>query len=123
MSFLASVPILPSRDLPATSAFYARLGFTQRGLWPKEKLILELGAVELHFFHSTEHDPATSSFMCYLRAQDTQRLHAEYATLGITLGCAGWPRVQGPPDADGEFAVVDPDGTLLRIGRPRRERG
>ena len=100
---LAVAPIIPSRDLALTSAFFGRLGFEQAGL---------------HFFHFPEVDPWSSVAGCYLYVEDADALHAEYERLGLPGG--GIPRLQGPPiDTDyglREFAVVDPDGNLLRIG-------
>lgn len=112
-----AAPILPSSDFSRTAAFYAGLGFTEQARWAREYLILKLGELELHFFFAPAIDPSKSEFMCYLRAFDTQALFAQYSKLGLPTGCIGAPRVQGPPDGDGEFAVIDPDGTLLRIGR------
>ena len=51
-------------------------------------------------------------------AEDADALFAEFERLG--LPSAGVPRLHGAPeDSDHglrEFAVVDPDGNLLRIG-------
>jgi catechol 2,3-dioxygenase-like lactoylglutathione lyase family enzyme len=111
--------ILPSRDLAATSAFYERLGFEEHGRWP-EYLIVMRREAGLHFFPSPSLDPWSSDAGCYVYVDDADSLHAEYAGLG--LPSEGIPRLQGPPaDADygmREFAVVDPDGNLLRIGSP-----
>jgi catechol 2,3-dioxygenase-like lactoylglutathione lyase family enzyme len=115
---LGVAPILPSRDLGATSAFYARLGFEQAGLWPDEYLIVSRGEVGLHFFLSSQLDPWSSDAGCYLYVEDADAVFAEFARLG--LPGSGIPRLHGAPqDTDyglREFAVVDPDGNLLRIG-------
>jgi catechol 2,3-dioxygenase-like lactoylglutathione lyase family enzyme len=111
-------PILPSRDLAETSAFYARLGFEQAGLWPEEYLIVTRDDIGLHFFLSRDHDPASSDHGCYLYVPDADALFAEFERLG--LPSAGIPRLHGAPqDTDyglREFALIDPDGNLLRIG-------
>lgn len=120
MSTPRAIPILPSSSLSATAAFYARLGFVECGRWENEYLIVERDGLELHFFPLAEVDPATSNWMCFLRVEDSAALYEEFSRLGLPLGCFGAPRVQGPPDADGEFAVIDPDGTLLRIGTLRQ---
>jgi catechol 2,3-dioxygenase-like lactoylglutathione lyase family enzyme len=118
-------PILPSRDLRATSAFYERLGFEEQGMWPEEYLIVRRGDIVLHFFHCPEADPWSSNAGCYLYVEDADALHGEYAALG--LPGEGIPRLHGPPqDADyglREFAVVDEDGNLLRIGSPLAQAG
>ena len=115
---LGVAPILRSRDLAATSAFFERLGFSQTGLWPDEYLIVMRGEVGLHFFHSPEVDPWSSDAGCYLYVEDADALFAEFERLGLPT--SGIPRLQGPPkDSDyglREFAPVDPDGNLLRIG-------
>jgi catechol 2,3-dioxygenase-like lactoylglutathione lyase family enzyme len=114
----AVAPILPSRDLGATAAFYARLGFEQVGLWPDEYLIVMRGDVGLHFFLAPDIDPGTSSAGCYLYVEDADALYAEYSHLD--LPSQGIPRLHGVPEHTDyglrEFAVVDHDGNLLRIG-------
>ena len=111
-------PILPSRDLAATAAFYSRLGFEQTGLWPDEYLIVMRGDVGLHFFFAPDIDPWTSAAGCYLYVEDADSLFADFTQLG--LPAEGIPRLHGPVEATDyglrEFAVVDPDGNLLRIG-------
>jgi catechol 2,3-dioxygenase-like lactoylglutathione lyase family enzyme len=111
-------PILPSRDLAVTAAFYARLGFEQTGLWPDEYLIVTRGDVGLHFFFAPDINPWTSIAGCYLYISDADSLFAEFSRLG--LPAEGIPRLHGAPqDTDyglREFALVDSDGNLLRIG-------
>jgi catechol 2,3-dioxygenase-like lactoylglutathione lyase family enzyme len=118
-------PILPSRDLRATSDFYERLGYEQAGLWPDEYLIVSRGEVGLHFFHCPQLDPWTSIAGCYLYVEDADALHEEYSRLG--LPGEGIPRLHGAPEDTEyglrEFAVVDADGNLLRIGSPLGEGG
>ena len=113
-------PILPSRDLAATAAFYARLGFEQAGLWPDEYLIVSRDDIGLHFFFAPGTDPWTSNAACYLYVADADARHAEYERLG--LPGEGIPRLHGAPEETDyglrEFAVVDPNGNLLRIGSP-----
>jgi hypothetical protein len=48
----AVAPILPSRDLEATSAFYERLGFSRSGLWPAQYLIVRRWDIGLHFLRA-----------------------------------------------------------------------
>jgi catechol 2,3-dioxygenase-like lactoylglutathione lyase family enzyme len=104
---LGVAPILPSRDLEATTAFYGRLGFE-----------LSRGEVGLHLFCAPDIDPSTSIAGCYLYVEDADALFAEFSSVG--LPGAGIPRLHGAPqDSDyglRESALVDPDGNLLRIG-------
>jgi catechol 2,3-dioxygenase-like lactoylglutathione lyase family enzyme len=115
---LGVAPILPSRDLVATASFYERLGFEQRGMWPDEYLIVMRGEVGLHFFCAPQLDPWTSSAGCYLYVQDADALHREW--LALDLPSQGIPRLHGAPEQTDyglrEFALVDPDGNLLRVG-------
>ena len=115
---MAVAPIMPSRDLAATADFYSSLGFEQTGLWPDEYLIVMRDEIGLHFFHSPDHDPATSDHGCYLYVADADALFAEFS--GVGLPSAGIPRLHGSPHDSNyglrEFAVVDRDGNLLRIG-------
>jgi catechol 2,3-dioxygenase-like lactoylglutathione lyase family enzyme len=118
-------PILPSRDLRKTAAFYVRLGYEQVGLWPEEYLIVTRGAIGVHFFDCRQLDPWSSIAGCYVYVDDADALYAEYSALG--LPSEGIPRLGGPPeDADyglREFALVDEDGNLLRIGSPVSQAG
>jgi catechol 2,3-dioxygenase-like lactoylglutathione lyase family enzyme len=115
---LGVAPILPSSDLASTTEFYERLGFAQASFFPGEYLIVNREDVWLHFFPAADLDPWTSIAGCYLYVPDADALYGEYAELG--LPGEGIPRLHGPPhDSDygmREFAVVDPDGNLLRIG-------
>ena len=117
-------PILPSRDLRATSAFFQRLGYEEVGLWPDEYLIVMRGEIGLHFFHHRGLDPRSSIAGCYLYVEDADALYAEYSALG--LPGEGIPRLVPPEDAEyglREFALVDADGNLLRIGSPLAQAG
>ncbi len=113
-------PILPSRDLPSTLAFYERLGFEEGGHWPQEYLIVSRGSVGLHFFRCPELDPWSSIAGCYVYVEDADALHAAF--LSLELPSEGIPRLHGAPEETDyglrEFALVDPDGNLLRIGSP-----
>jgi hypothetical protein len=69
-----AVPILPSRNLRETLAFYERLGFENRGAPPEEwdYMILGRGGVELHFFAAPDTDPLTTSASCYVFVPDAE---------------------------------------------------
>lgn len=112
-----AIPTLPSRSLPATVAFYARLGFESE-LFGDHYAILTRGDLELHFFAHPDLVPATSHAGCYLRVRDVDRLHADLRR--AALPAHGIPRMDAPGDKPWgmrEFAIVDPDGNLLRIGQ------
>ena len=113
-----SIPILPSRSLEATLAFYRKLGFTGDIHPHGGYVILTRGTVELHFIPHPALRPETSCAACYLRVSDVAALHRAFSALA--LPAAGIPRIdalQDKPWGLREFAIVDPDGNLLRIGQ------
>jgi predicted lactoylglutathione lyase len=123
-----AVPILPSRDLDETLAFYERLGFANRGAPPDvwEYLIIGRGAIELHFYRDHDVDPLTTAASCYLRVEDADRLHDEWAEIGVPHDAATGSRLVAPVDTDyamREFALIDRSGNLLRAGSPLEQSG
>ena len=114
-----AIPTLPSRSLSVTVEFYRSLGF-EGGVheFSSDYAILRRGAVELHFFTHRELVPAESSAGCYIRVGDVDGFYN--STLSQQLPRAGIPRMdslQDKPWGLREFAIVDPDGNLLRIGQ------
>jgi catechol 2,3-dioxygenase-like lactoylglutathione lyase family enzyme len=121
----SAVPILPSRDLAETYAFYTRLGFRRRGgdgaTTYDDYLMLERGAIELHFFAEPDVDPLSTASMCYLRVDDADALHSEWSAIGVEHDTATGCRLVAPRDTEWgmrEFALVDRTGNLLRVGTP-----
>jgi catechol 2,3-dioxygenase-like lactoylglutathione lyase family enzyme len=113
-----AIPILPSRSLNDTLTFFRRLGFEGTIHSHGDYAILARGTVELHFFTHTELRPAESSAMCYIRVSDVESIYQAFAL--AQLPPKGIPRMDAIQDkAWGmrEFAIVDPDGNLLRIGQ------
>lgn len=112
-----ATPNLPSRDFTVTAEFYARFGFTESwrdGNW----MILERGGITLEFFPHPQLDPATSSFSCNLRMDDVQSFFEDILLSGVPVKMAGWPRLNRPkvePWGGKVGALIDPDGTLLRL--------
>jgi catechol 2,3-dioxygenase-like lactoylglutathione lyase family enzyme len=114
-----AIPILPARSLDATLAFYTRLGFAVgfRQDEPSPYAIIGRGSVELHFFGFADLRPEDSYAGCYLRVNDVDTLHHDWSALG--LPGAGIPRltaVSDKPWGMREFALVDPNGNLVRVG-------
>jgi catechol 2,3-dioxygenase-like lactoylglutathione lyase family enzyme len=62
-----ATPNLPSRDLAATSQFYARLGFRET-FRDDGWLILERGPLQIEFFPWPDHNPKKHLASCCLRA-------------------------------------------------------
>jgi len=113
-----AIPILPSRSLTDTLSFYRRLGFDGELHAFGNYAILRRGTVELHFFAHRELRPEESQFACYIRVADAESMWQSFAT--AQLPQAGIPRQDALEDKSWgmrEFAVIDPDGNLLRIGQ------
>ena len=119
-----AIPILPSRDLVETRAFYERLGFTVVGWWPQEfggYAILVRGDLTMHFFFFREISPDQNYGQCYWRVVDPDALYSEISTVDLSA----WPTsrvtsIEDKPWGTREFAVADPSGNLIRIGAPVR---
>ena len=113
-----AIPILPSRSLKKTLAFFHSLGFEGSIHAHGDYAILTRGPVELHFFTHRALVPAESSAMCYIRVSDVGKICRECELAGLPH--EGIPRqdaLDDKPWGMREFAIVDPDGNLFRIGQ------
>ncbi len=113
-----AIPVLPSRSLNDTLAFFRRLGFDGRIHSHGDYAILTRGTVELHFFTHRELRPTESSAGCYIRVADVASIYG--ASASAELPRKGIPRqdaLEDKPWGMREFAIVDPDGNLIRIGQ------
>ncbi|MBI3418026.1 MAG: VOC family protein [Verrucomicrobia bacterium] len=114
-----AIPILPSRSVHDTLKFFKRLGFDGK-IWgePYSYAILTRDTVELHFFTHPGLRPTESHAMCYIRVLDVEDIYRAFVR--AELPRKGIPRMdvlENKPWGMREFAVVDPDGNLLRIGQ------
>lgn len=114
-----AIPILPSRSVEDTKAFYGQFGFDAK-IWgaPHHYAILTRDTVEIHFFTHTDLAPAESFAGCYIRVLDVDAIYEVFNR--TELPKAGIPRidvVEDKPWGMREFAIVDPDGNLIRIGQ------
>jgi catechol 2,3-dioxygenase-like lactoylglutathione lyase family enzyme len=112
-----AIPTLPSRDLAATLRFYAALGFDGR-IVGDGYAIVRRAALELHFFLHRSLNPARSDHGAYLRVARVDELYR--ALQAARLPQHGIPRMEvlaDKPWGMREFAVLDADGNLLRIGQ------
>jgi hypothetical protein len=113
-----AIPILPSRNLANTLEFYRRLGFDGFIHSHGGYAILMRGTVELHFSLHRKLDPEKSVSCCYLRVSRVDTIHSEFSR--AKLPRQGIPRqdaLEDKPWGLREFAVVDLDGNLIRIGQ------
>ncbi len=114
-----AIPTLPCRSVSVTVEFYNRLGFEGGAHdFNSEYAILKRGAIEIHFFTHNELVPAESSAGCYIRVLDVESVYRSICA--SQLPRTGIPRMdtlEDNPWGLREFAVVNPDGNLLRIGQ------
>ncbi|HEY0000391.1 MAG TPA: VOC family protein, partial [Actinoplanes sp.] len=109
-------PVVPVLDLDAALDRYRRLGFTVRSYAGGERYgFVDRGAVSLHLTEWAEHDPLRTAPAVYLYVSDADALHDEWAAAGVE-GRLGEAR--DTPYGLREFAFIDPDGTLHRVGSP-----
>jgi catechol 2,3-dioxygenase-like lactoylglutathione lyase family enzyme len=108
--------ILPCGDLDASEAFYARLGFTRiGGDYEGYRLLADGKGGYLHLNQAVEGwlVPGRNPGGLYLYTEEVDRLAAEFASEIIEK--------EGPghkPWGMYEFALSDPDQTLVRVGWP-----
>lgn len=109
-------PVVPVRDLDAALERYRRLGFAVRSYAGGERYgFVDRGQVSLHLTEWADHDPGRTAASVYLYVSDADALHAEWTASGVEGHFA-----EPHPTAYGlrEFAFVDADGTLHRVGSP-----
>lgn len=112
-----AIPILPSRSFERTQAFYGKLGFEGGAVSP-DYAILRRGPIELHFFLHPDLAPADSWAGCYLRLADVDSMYMDFAEAKLPAqGIPRMDRLENKPWGLREFAVIDEDGNLLRIGQ------
>ena len=123
----ALTAILPCNDLDASEAFYGRLGFTRPdadrpppGEDDGYRMLADGQGGALHLTTAVEDwlAPGRNPFGLYLYTEDVDGLAARFPGEVIEKG--------GPADKPWgmyEFALSDPDQTLVRVGWPSRLRG
>ena len=113
-----ATPYVPSRDFSTTSRFYGDLGFAET--WRDAGwMILKRGDLTLEFFPYPDLDPCSSSFGSCFRMQDVRAFFDTVLSAGVPEATTGWPRAHRPKrESWGGLvgAVVDPDGSLIRLG-------
>jgi catechol 2,3-dioxygenase-like lactoylglutathione lyase family enzyme len=109
---------LPARDFQETAQFYEALGFVVnfRG---KGWMIVSRGPLEIEFFPHSELNPSESWFSACIRVDSVDALYSAWLKLGLPE--KGIPRMTSPKDEPWgfrAFALVDPNGSLLRCMSP-----
>lgn len=107
-------PVVPVLDLDAALDQYRRLGFAVKRSDGGERYgFATRGAVSLHLSEWPGHDAAHSDTVVYLYVSDADAVYDEWVKSGVE-GCFGEPADR--PYGMHEFAFVDPNGTLHRVG-------
>jgi hypothetical protein len=113
-------PILPCNDLDASERFYNRLGFarpeSQRPVWGEPDTYRMLSNGKGGYLHLTDAVegwlvPGRNPFGLYLYLEDVDAAAHEFQK-----------SPEDKPWGMYEFAVSDPDETLVRVGWPIRLR-
>jgi catechol 2,3-dioxygenase-like lactoylglutathione lyase family enzyme len=106
--------ILPCNDLPASQAFYERLGFEVVSDHGHYRILADGRGWHLHL-QSVDPGcviPERNTFGLYLYVEDVDAVADRVRDIIIEKGA---PHLK--PWGTYEFAVSDPDGVLVRIGR------
>jgi hypothetical protein len=110
--------IVPSNDLDASEVFYQRLGFTRPDGpdYDGYRILADNKGGHLHLTQAVEGwvVPGRNPFGVYLYTEEVDRL-AEICRSQIIEKNK---RPEDKPWGMYEFALSDPDGTLVRIGWP-----
>ena len=116
VAFQRVAPVIPVLDLSAALDRYRRLGFIVRAYGHGTGYgYAERGSVTIHLSEWDEHDPSRTGAVVYLFVSDADALFVEWSGAGVE------GRFTDPSDTEWgqrEFAFVDTDGTLHRVGSP-----
>jgi catechol 2,3-dioxygenase-like lactoylglutathione lyase family enzyme len=111
-------PILPCNDIETSQAFYERLGFAVTGGDPGFRFMAEGKGWQI-ILRPAEAGwviPDRNSHGIFLFCDDVDAVAAGVRDIIVEKGAP-----HRKPWGTYEFAVGDPDGVLVRIGRPARE--
>lgn len=112
---VSAVPKLPFRDKEKTVAYYVDgLGFSLQSDYG-DYLILKMDSAEIHFFSHPGLEPAQSHFMVYLRVDNIDEFYRRLTDRAVEIHPNG--SLATKPWGQKEFALLDPDNTLLTFGQ------
>jgi len=108
------IPKLPFINKEKTLEYYQKLGFelvADHG----DYLITEYKDLEIHFFRFETLLPEKSDFMIYMRIDnEIEEFYQNIQDQGIEIHPNG--KLETKPWGMKEFALIDPNGTLLTFG-------
>ncbi|MBI1211391.1 MAG: VOC family protein [Alphaproteobacteria bacterium] len=113
-----SVPTLPMRDVRETRAFYEALGFicAHEHEAPDSFLFMVRGGAMLQFFPAHV-DTRASTHTFQIMVDDLEGTFAAFKGAGV----GNVLPIELKPWGIREFALVDPNGTLMRIAHAKFE--
>jgi Glyoxalase/Bleomycin resistance protein/Dioxygenase superfamily len=113
----AMVAILPCNDLDVSEGFYRKLGFTHRSGPDDYRMLSDDQGREIHLTEAVKGwlIPGRNPFGLYLYAEDVDELAERMGELVLRPP-------EDKPWGTYEFALSDPDETLVRVGWPTKLR-
>ena len=113
-----AAPILPCNNIDATQAFYERLGFLVAGGDSGFRILTDGHGwqIALRPAEPGRVIPDRNSHGIYLYCEDVDAVAGRVRDIIVESGAP-----HRKPWGMYEFAVGDPDGVLVRIGRPTRD--
>ncbi len=112
---ISVIPKLPFLDKEKTLAYYVnKLGFILQSDYG-DYLILKMDSAELHFFSFPDLLPERSDCMVYVRVDDIDERYRTLQDRGVTIHPNGLLATK--PWGQKEFALLDPNNTLLTFGQ------
>jgi catechol 2,3-dioxygenase-like lactoylglutathione lyase family enzyme len=123
-TFRSASPVLPVRNVRAALEHYRRLGFDAKAYGENAGDDAIYGFVsrdriELHLARTPELRADANSSAVYVYVDDAETLYAEWQAAAAGGRFLGAP--EDTPYHLREFAYVDPDGNLLRIGSEMKD--
>ncbi|HPW98096.1 MAG TPA: VOC family protein [Flavobacterium sp.] len=110
------IPKLPFINKQKTLEFYInQMGFDLLSDYG-DYLLMRKDKVEIHFFSFESLDPKKSDFMIYLRIDaEIEKFYQELQDSEVEIHPNG--TLETKPWNQKEFAIIDPNGTLLTFGQ------
>ncbi|WP_339887515.1 VOC family protein [uncultured Flavobacterium sp.] len=110
------IPKLPFIDKQKTIDFYVnQMGFSLLSDYG-DYILLSCDTIEIHFFSFPTLIPEKSDFMIYLRIDsDIENYYQKLQKLEVEIYPNG--TLETKPWNQKEFAIIDPNGTLLTFGQ------
>jgi predicted lactoylglutathione lyase len=107
------IAVLPCNDVDTSEAFYAKLGFVREAAYNDYRVLLDGKGAELHLTAAPEGwlVPGRNCFGLYLFVENVNELAQSLSEHVLQKpAIKSWGMY--------EFALADPDGTLVKVGWP-----